>query len=134
MELALLTFDHDGVERRSRCVNVSDYSAIREAIRRDRMRALPAAPSAEVVAMTVSIPVLSAELSDFMLSVEGQVLLLFRCVQAMDQRFTLEMAEAMVWAEDPFVQRLLVESKVINPTPPTGEPPNSPSSDGSPGK
>jgi hypothetical protein len=127
MELAPLVIEWEGKSYNCRRVTIGDYSAIREAIRRDRLRALPPDCSAEAVGRTIGVPVLQGEMADFIVSREGVAFLLYRCCHAMDQRFTQEMADAMVLANDKFVSYFLIESKVIegNPTKPNDGPPAS---------
>ena len=113
MELAPITFTYDGTDYTSRRVTIGDFAAMREHIRRSRIGALPPGSGADALAKTVAAPVLNDEMSEYMLSPEGQQFFLFRAVHAMDQRFTPEIAERMVFERDPFVQRLYVESKII---------------------
>lgn len=123
VDLALLEFMFDGKPRKSRRVTLGDYSAVRERIRRDRLTALGMRASAEMLGIAVGQPVLRQEMTDFMFSEEGQAFLLFRCVHDVDQTFTEEEAWQMVVQDDPFVHRLLEESKIISPpTPPPSQP------------
>lgn len=117
MELDFLTFSHDGKERKARRVNLGDYSACRERIRRERLTALGLRASEGAIAKTVAQPILRDELMEFMLSEEGQALLLFRCVHNVDPTFEEAEAERMVIDDDAFVMRLLIESKIISPPP-----------------
>ena len=106
MELDLLTFSHDGVERKCRRINLADYAATRERIRRERLDALGQHPDPATIAATVAQPVTGAELFERMLDVEGNAFILYRCVHEVDETFTAGAAAAMVLAGEPFVQRL----------------------------
>ena len=133
VELALLTFEHDGKERQCRRINLGDYSATRELIRRERMDALGQHPDAKTIAATVAQPVTAEELMERMFEVEGNAFLLYRCCHEVDETFTREEAEQMAMEEHPFVMRLYEESKLItvNPTRQTESPEASPEVDGS---
>ena len=118
----MLTFELDGSERKARIINLADYAALREKIRRERVEALGLHPASEALAMTVSQPVSGPEFFDMVVGLEGQAFMLYRAVHAVDQTFTPELAERMVMEEHPFVMRLYVESKIfVNPTPATEE-------------
>ena len=119
MELDFLTFSHDGKERKARRVNFSDYSAIRERIRRERVAALGPRTIPETTAKLIAQPIGREEQMEFMLSEEGQGLLLYRCVHEVDETFNMAEAERMVLDSDPFIVRLLEESKIISPPPQT---------------
>ena len=118
-ELEPLTFEWAGKEWKARRVNLSDYSAIKEAIRRERLSLVAPGAACEVLALVISQPISNEELFGFLVGLQGQYLLLYRCVHAMNESFTPENAERMVFDGDPFVKRLLEESKIINPTKPT---------------
>lgn len=130
MELDFLTFSYDGKERKCRRINLGDYSAMRERIRRERMDALGQHPDPATVGATVGQPVTQAELFERMLDVEGNAFLLYRCTHEVDETFSMAEAEAMVLAGEPFVQRLYEESKLINPPEPTSSPGSSSGADG----
>ena len=132
MELDLLTFSHDGEEHKCRRVNLSDYAAVRERIRRERLDALGQHPDPAPIAATVAQPVTGEELIERMLDVQGNAFILYRCAHEVDETFTTAEAEEMVFAGEPFVQRLYEESKLINPPEPTPSPSSSSGEDGAP--
>lgn len=74
-----------------RLVNISDWAAIREFIRKDRLKALGPHAGAEVYGHTAAQPVSSSEIHEFMLSAEGATILLQRCGE-----FTAEEAYEIV--------------------------------------
>ena len=124
--MELLTFTFEGKERKARRVNMSDYAAMRETIRRERMDALGMHPAAEALAAVIAARITPIELSDRIMSLEGGAQIVFRCVHGIDETFTKEEADRMVLDEHPFFTRLYVESKLINPTvPPASEKPSS---------
>lgn len=133
MDTELLTFKYDDKERRCRRINLGDYAATRERIRRERMDALGQRPDPAVIAATAAQPVTQIELFDRMLDTQGQAFLLYRCAHEVDETFTDVEAEAMVLDSDPFVQRLYLESKIIeaDPTESTPSSKTSPEPDGS---
>lgn len=140
MDTELLTFSHNHVERKARRVNIGDYKASREAIRRERLASVILLASPEVNARTAAQPISGDELFDWMFSPVGLSALVYRCVGETDQTFTQEEADIMVMEDDPFVMRLLIESKVLvkkaDPTP-VDSPPSKPPSSGvatAPGK
>jgi hypothetical protein len=93
--MELLSFSHGDVQRHARPINSTDLAAARAVLHHERG------------------PIFAAELMDYIFSIEGQVLLLLRCVQHCDETFTREDAEAMVFADDPFVRELYTRSGLI---------------------
>lgn len=124
-----LGFELSGLPWKSTRVRISDLGAIREAIRRERRQcAMGADPSVQGVLMAQ--PISEAELWEYMLGAAGSAMILYNCVSRANQTFTEEMAERMVLEGHEFVQRLFVESRVLNPTLPdnssaTSSPPES---------
>ncbi len=132
MELDFLTFIYNGEEHKCRRINLADYAATRERIRRERLDALGQHPDSATIAATVAQPVTGEELIERMLDVQGNAFILYRCTHEVDETFTTAQAAAMVLEGDPFVQRLYEESKLINPPEPTPSPSSSSGADGDP--
>ncbi len=111
-----LSFEFEGNEYTSRLVTVGDFAAIKELIRRQRLSAI-SNKNVDLQAAVISRPVPYSEVMDMLFSVEGQALVLYRCVSAMNESFTKDMADRMVMEDNPFLKRLLTESKVIEADP-----------------
>jgi len=122
VELSPITFEHQGKEYKCRRITVGDYSAIRERIRRDRLAAVPPGASPEITAIVIARPVTNDEISDYMISTEGQAMLLGRCIKHYDQTATQQMVDELVMSNDPVVIRLYRESGVLPPDPTTSTP------------
>ncbi len=110
----LLTFELDGKEYKATRIRIADQGAVRDAIRTERRcAAVGCAPA--VLGVLLAQPIASAEVWDYALSAAGILLLLHRCVSRVSNEFTEAMAERMVLEEHEFVNRLLIESHLINP-------------------
>jgi len=120
----MLSFELDGKQRKAQRVRISDIGAVREAIRYERRQAALGV-SPEAMGVLLAQPVKESELWDYIMSATGTALLLFNCVNRVDQTFTREMAEKMVMEGHEFVMRLFVESHLINPTKPKDSSKNS---------
>ncbi len=111
----LLAFELDGKEYKASRIRIADLGMIREAIRKERRAAaLGSVPA--VMGVLMAQPVTSEEVWDYLLSAGGTLLLLHKCVSRVSSEFTEAMAERMVLEEHEFVNRLLVESHLLNPT------------------
>ena len=113
VECDFLTFKFEDKEYKSRRINLSDYSASRERIRRERLGVVPQGSKPEVMALVIAQPISSAELMDWMMGIEGQAFVLYRCLHSVDEGVGHPEVERMVFEDDPFVLRLYVESKVV---------------------
>ena len=110
-------------------VQISDFGAVREAIRLERVQCAAMRSAPEVQGVLMAQPIKQEEVWDFITSAVGSALVLYNCVCRANQTFTPKMAEQMVMEGHEFVNRLFVESHLLNPP---EEEPISSSSDSSP--
>jgi len=110
-----ISFELDGTEWKSTRVCISDLGAIRETIRMERRQcARGSAP--EVQGILMAQPITTSEVWDYALGAPGSALILFNCVHRANQTFEKSTADRMVMEGHEFVQRLFVESRLLDPT------------------
>ena len=112
-----LAFEFAGKARKATRVRISDMGAVREEIRRER-RVCATGTSPEALGILMAQPISDGEVWDYTMGACGRALLLHLCASRADQSFTKALADQMVMENHEFVDRLFVESHVINPTPP----------------